>query len=441
MAKMTKGVQQREVLTSTATLKMSLRKSWFRLRRLTRNSKIILEGEKPITTISIVDFAKADVADIKILDSSDASVQTLELDAPDDLVAQRQEALLIVGKGVYKLESSYEIPSCGEHEIIIRNKAVGLNPIDWKSVDYNFCMPEFPWVSGSLFLTPVLKYSHSQINGRESAGTVSHIGASVTGVKVGDRVWTSTYYRDRRAGCFQQYVTVPKHTACPIPSSLDYTSAACLGVAGLTAAMTLWRWLGVPMSLPSETAQDSEPEYLLIWGGSTATGQFAIQIASQSGLKVIAVTSAKTSSLARDLGAAHVVTRDGKTNDAILAEIKSIGGERITRGIDLVGGATAALGLLAMSSERPSVFAPLAMMARDQVVPVGVRVETVEMKQFVLDADSVRYAEELNRLIETGRLRLPEIHAMDGGLGMVEEGLRRVKMGDMAGKKMVVRME
>jgi len=161
MAKMTKGVvQQREIPSSTATFKMSLRKSWFRLRRSTRNSNIILEGEKPITAISIVDFAKTDVADIKILDSSDASVQTLELDAPDDPVAQRQEALLVVGKGEYKLEASYEIPSCGEHEIIIRNKAVGLNPIDWKSVDYNFCMPEFPWVSGSLFLTPVFKSSH-----------------------------------------------------------------------------------------------------------------------------------------------------------------------------------------------------------------------------------------------------------------------------------------
>jgi len=41
-------------------------------------------------------------------------------------------------------------------------------------VDYNFCMPSFPW-----------------INGRELAGVVEKVGADVTGFKVGDRVWAS----------------------------------------------------------------------------------------------------------------------------------------------------------------------------------------------------------------------------------------------------------
>lgn len=60
------------------------------------------------------------------------------------------------------------------NEVIIRTKAVGLNPIDWKSVDYNFCMPSFPWIGG-----------------REVAGIVEEVGANVTDVKVGDRVWAS----------------------------------------------------------------------------------------------------------------------------------------------------------------------------------------------------------------------------------------------------------
>lgn len=84
-------------------------------------------------------------------------------------------ALLVVAKGQYEIRESYPFPSL-EHdeEVIIRTRAVGLNPIDWKSVDYGFCLPEFPWITG-----------------REMAGIVEKVGAAVTQVKVGQRVWTS----------------------------------------------------------------------------------------------------------------------------------------------------------------------------------------------------------------------------------------------------------
>ena len=86
-----------------------------------------------------------------------------------------QEALEVVSKGTYRLNKTRPYPELiNDDEIVIRNKAVGLNPIDWKSVDYNFCLPAYPWVTG-----------------RECSGIVEKIGPSVTRFKVGDRVWTS----------------------------------------------------------------------------------------------------------------------------------------------------------------------------------------------------------------------------------------------------------
>lgn len=180
-------------------------------------------------------------------------------------------------------------------------------------------------------------------------------------------------------------------------------------------------------------------EYLLVWGGSTVTGQFTIQIASRCGLKVIAVTSSKTQALAESLGAI-AVPRNGKTDDEVVAAIREIGGDNVTRAIDLVGTKTAAFCLQALSTTKPCLFAPLAMISSKTLIPENITVETVEMKQFVLNDESRVYALELNRLVEEGAVKLPGIEVLEGGLDVVQEGLERLKKGDMAGRKMVVRM-
>lgn len=84
-------------------------------------------------------------------------------------------ALAVVEKGRYEILESYPFPTLRhEGEVVIRTHAVGLNPIDWKSVDYGFCLPEFPWITG-----------------REMAGVVEQVGSDVTDFHVGQRVWTS----------------------------------------------------------------------------------------------------------------------------------------------------------------------------------------------------------------------------------------------------------
>lgn len=295
-------------------------------------------------------------------------------------------------------------------------------------------------------------------------------------MRPGDRVWTSTYYRDVRAGCFQEYIVVPHHTVLPIPDELSFEQAACLGVGALTAAMTLWKWLDVVMPGSSETkstgplkghhlgtetpqsldsgyhsfSSDSEEtgdgEWLLIWGGSTVTGQFATQLAAQSGLRVVTVCSARTAALSKSLGATHVVVREDRTMDSIVEEIRAVTNGGLTRVIDLVGPKTAKLCLQACRApddEDGSLkvrFAPLAMMGKDEEVPAHVQVETVEMKRFVLDEEAAVYAHKLNELTQARGLRLPELEVLEGGLRQVEKGLEILKKGQTGGKRMVVRL-
>lgn len=131
--------------------------------------------------------------------------------------------------------------------------------------------------------------------------------------------------------------------------------------------------------------------------------------------------------------------RDNKTNEEIVTEIRSIAGDNITRAIDLVGTTTAPFCLQAMSMTKRGLFAPLAMMNSSTIVPENIKVETVEMKKFVLEEESVVYSRLMNGLVEQGRIVLPGIEVLDGGLDVIIEGLEAVKRGDMGGKRVVVK--
>jgi NADPH:quinone reductase-like Zn-dependent oxidoreductase len=312
-----------------------------------------------------------------------------------------------------------------DNEIMIRSRAVGLNHIDWKSVQYNICLPSFPWIMG-----------------REMAGVVEKVGSAVTDFKVGDHVWTSTYYQDRRAGCFQEFVVVPELTVSSIPSNLTFESAACLGVGAITAAMTLWKWLEIPMpsalSVSSSEAAANTKQYILIWGGSTIVGQFAIQIALRGNVNVIAVSSEESRSIIEDFGNVHVVTRCNRSNEEIMAEIRKIGGDRVVKGMDLVGSETAACCIRALSTTLPSTFAHLVTMPKFLPIPSNIKVQEVAMKRFVLDRSSKVYSTELNEMLRSGLIKLPQINVLKGGLARVEEGLRILQNGGMRGRKLVV---
>jgi hypothetical protein len=88
-----------------------------------------------------------------------------------------QNALLVAQDRKYLLIPQFPVPSeLGPEEVMIRNYATGLNHIDWKSVNYNFCLPELPWITG-----------------REMAGVIDQVGSNVTSLKPGDQVWTSEF--------------------------------------------------------------------------------------------------------------------------------------------------------------------------------------------------------------------------------------------------------
>lgn len=357
----------------------------------------------------------------RILRSSDAAflkVKEYSLPTTRSLEHPPHQALMINENYEYTV-SEVSRPDLGPHEILLQTKAIGLNPIDWKTVEYKFCMPSLPW-----------------INGRECAGVIEAVGTAVQGLRMGQRVWTSTYYRDRRSGCFQELVVAPEHTVIALPDSLSFDEAACFGVGGLTAAMTLWKWFDLSMVTTASSSED----FALVWGGSTTTGQFAVQIAAEAGLKVITVASQRMMQRLLDLGAHRVVVRDGRSLEDIASEVRCIGGDEIFYGVDLVGPESAIHGVECLSKQRSAKFAPLAVPAPPIAARKNVEIVNVEMKRFVLDSTSRKYATRLTELVAEGKVAVPERVSLADGLAAVEDGLLRLRRGESGGKKLVVRM-
>ena len=135
---------------------------------------------------------------------------------------QNQAAWTVPKLPLQVREAPYAEPGPGE--ILVRNRAVAINPVDWL----------LPYLSSVAF--PWIKYPF--VLGSDVAGEVVAVGEGVTGFKAGDRVLAmasgTIKSRNRSSeGAFQTYVIVLPRVTTPIPDALSYEDAAVLplGVA------------------------------------------------------------------------------------------------------------------------------------------------------------------------------------------------------------------
>ncbi len=190
--------------------------------------------------------------------------------------------------------AAYTAP--GDNEIVVRNHAVAINPLDW-----------IIQVAGPIAYRWI---SYPTVLGSDVAGEVVQVGKSVTHLRVGDRVIAHAVGTDKDSnraaeGAFQDYTVVLARMASPIPDTLSYESACVLPLAVSTAACALFQTdqLGLqhPSATPTTTGQT-----VLVWGGSTSVGSNAIQLAVAAGYEVITTASPRNFDYVKSLGASQV---------------------------------------------------------------------------------------------------------------------------------------
>ncbi|POR33097.1 Protein TOXD [Tolypocladium paradoxum] len=343
-------------------------------------------------------------------------------------MAATQRALVIQGPGVAKLVHDRPIPALRDDYILVKTKAVALNPTDWKHIKFVIREP-------------------GPLVGCDYAGVVEAVGPKVTrGFKKGDRVCGVAHGSNalhHENGTFAEYIVVKADLQIKIPDNLSFEEAATLGVGVTTVAQGLYQHLG--LALP--TAPVKEPVTILIYGGSTATGALGIQFARLSGYKVITTCSSHNVGQVKALGAEAAF--DYKDPDCA-KKIREYTNNKLTLAWDTIslpasvqicaesltsspGAKYNALLRIEFPRSDVSVSSTLAYTAFGEAFQIGDN--KVPAKPEDLEYAS-KFWDLTRDLLEAGKIKVHQAR-VEHGLEKVLDGLQALEQNKVSGEKLV----
>ncbi|SFD24136.1 NADP-dependent oxidoreductase [Streptomyces aidingensis] len=259
-------------------------------------------------------------------------------------------------------------PKVAPGEVLIRVKAAGVNPVDWKLAAGN--------------LDPLMVTHFPLVPGWDVAGVVERVGLDVPEFRAGDEVVAYVRKDQVEHGTYAELVSANVRMVARKAESLSWEQAAGLPLAGLTAQRSLRR-AGVPG--PGEPAAT-----VLIHAASGGVGALAAQLAVASGARVIGTASERNHEFLRGLGVEPVVYGEG------LAErVRALAPDGVDAALDFAGAGAAEASLPLLRSGPGRLVS---------IVDPGVTELGGEYVWVRPDAEGLA---ELGRLADAGRLTVP----------------------------------
>nr|WP_315987232.1 NADP-dependent oxidoreductase [Actinomadura sp. HBU206391] len=226
-------------------------------------------------------------------------------------------------------------PKVAPGEVLIRVKAAGVNPVDWKLA--------------AGYLDAIMEVRFPLISGWDVAGVVERVGPDAGEFAVGDEVYGYVRKDWAQNGAYAEFVSAGVRMLAKKPASLSWEQAAGVPLAGLTAYQSIKR-VGI-------TAGDT----VLIHAAAGGVGSFGVQIAVALGARVIGTASERNHDFLRYLGAEPVAYGDGLTE-----RVRHLAPEGVDAALDFIGGDALEVSLpLVRQSDR------VASITTDEVVEHG----------------------------------------------------------------------
>jgi NADPH:quinone reductase-like Zn-dependent oxidoreductase len=193
-------------------------------------------------------------------------------------------------------------PDPGVGQLLVRVKAAGVG--NWDALIRE----------GKVQLQPL-----PLILGSELSGIIEGIGADVSGFRLGDEVYGAT--SEQFSGAYAEYAVPSARMMAPKPKTLSFIEAASAPIVTVTAWQMLFEYAHVAVG-----------QTVLIHGAAGNVGAYAVQLAKQAGLHVVATAGSTDLDYVRGLGADTVVDHKTERFDESMTGVDVV--------LDTVGGDT-----------------------------------------------------------------------------------------------------
>jgi len=285
----------------------------------------------------------------------------------------------------------------GEHDVLVRIDAAGLNQLDEK-----IRLGEFK---------QVLPYSLPMIMGNDLAGTVVRVGAKVHEFRPGDDVFARP---DKgRIGTFAERIAVADADLALKPASVTMLEAAALPLVSLTA----WQAL-------VERGKVRPGDKVLIHAGAGGVGSIAIQLAKHLGATVATTVGAANVDFVRGLGADIAVDYRDQDFEQLLSGydlvLDSLGGTNLEKSLRILKPGGRAIGIAGPPDPAFAGEMGLNPVLRVAITLLSSKVRRAARKlgvhyEFLFMRASGAQLREITTLVDNGTLRpvVGHVHAFD----------------------------
>lgn len=279
------------------------------------------------------------------------------------------------------------IPKVKKGEVLVKVKAIGLNPPDWYLRDgYKMLPPEWQ---------PIVPFPI--ILGTDISGVIVEVGEDVNQFYIGDEVYAMVRFPSYGPSqAYAEYVNVAVNEIAIKPKNIDFIQAAAAPMSLLTA----WQFMidlghnePNPLQPNKHEPVSLSGKRILVNGAGGGVGHFAVQLAKWKGAYVIAVASGKQEKLLREFGADEFIdyTKDAAEN--IVSDIDLV--------VDSVGGPATGrfLKTLKKGGALFPIF-PLGFSGADEAEKLGVTVSATQVRS------SGSQLSELADLLDNGTIKV-----------------------------------